>query len=74
MFPREGGAVPRHVLTMIGVTIAFFALLWFGVVVLKQSPGTTLVVSLLTLTLLGFGITYTAGTMRGKGGGTRDEG
>jgi hypothetical protein len=62
---REERAMPRHVLTMLGVVGAFFVLLWVGVVLLKQSPGVTLVISLITLALLGVGITFTAASLRG---------
>lgn len=57
--------MPRHVLTMIAVIAAFFGLLWLGVVVFKASPGAAMVVSLLTVILVGAGITFTSATLRG---------
>jgi hypothetical protein len=47
------------------VTFAFFILLWFGVVVLGQTPTQALVASLLTLFLLSFGITFSLSSLRG---------
>jgi hypothetical protein len=63
----EVWTMPRHVLTMLGVVGAFFVLLWVGVVLLKQSPGVTLVVSLVTLVLVGVGITFSVATLREDG-------
>lgn len=59
--------MPRHVLTMLVVIGAYFALLWVGVVLLKQSPGVTVVVSLVTLILVGIGIAFSAASLRGDG-------
>jgi len=56
--------MPRHVLTLIGTVTTFFGLLWFGVVVLGQTPERALGATLLTLLLLGIGVFYTASTLR----------
>jgi hypothetical protein len=50
---------------MLGVVGAFFVLLWVGVVLLKQSPGVTVVVSLITLILVGIGVAFSAASLRG---------
>lgn len=57
--------MPRHVLTLLVVVGAFFGLLWFGVVVLGQTPGEAMLVSFITLFLLGIGITFSVSTLRG---------
>jgi hypothetical protein len=49
---------------MMATVVAFFGLLWFGVVVMGMSPGITFVVSLFTLTLVGIGIMFTRTTFR----------
>lgn len=51
--------MPKHVLTMIAVVAAFFALLWFGVVVLSQTPGRAMLASIGTLFLIGLGVMFT---------------
>lgn len=51
-----------HGLTMMATVVAFFGLLWFGVVILGMSPGTTFIASLITLTLVGLGIMFTTTT------------
>ena len=58
--------MPRHVITMIAVVGAFFGLLWFGVVVLGQSGGEAMLASLVTLLLLGFGVSFSLSTRRGE--------
>lgn len=63
--------MPRHVLTLLVVTAAFFGLLWFGVVILDQTPGKALVLSFITLFLLGIGVTFSAATL-GEDRGERD--
>lgn len=57
--------VPRHVLTMIGVVFVFFALLWLAVVVMGQSPGEAMLLSFITLFLVGIGVTFTVASARG---------
>ncbi len=57
--------MPRHVLTMIAVVGVFFALLWFGVVVLDQSGGEAMLASIATLFLVGLGITFSTASLRG---------
>ncbi len=56
--------MPRHILTMLVVTGAFFGLLWLGVVILGQTPGEALLLSVITLFLLGIGITFSVATLR----------
>jgi hypothetical protein len=56
--------MPRHVLTMIGLVFAFFVLLWFGIVVLGQTPLRAFAASFLTLFLIGLGITFSTATFR----------
>lgn len=53
-----------HGITMIATVGAFFGLLWFGVFVAGLSPGTALIASLGTLTLVGFGVMFTTSTFR----------
>ena len=60
--------MPRHVITLIAVTAAFFGLLWFGVVVLGQSEGEVILASIATLFLLGIGITFSTSTTRRERG------
>lgn len=63
---RDGRSqVPRHVITMIGVTLAFFALLWLAVVVLGQTPGEAMLLSFITLFLISIGATFTVASARG---------
>jgi hypothetical protein len=57
--------VPKHVLTMVAAVGAFFALLWFGMVVLGQTPGRAMLLSLLTLLLIGLGVSFSAGAFHG---------
>lgn len=57
-------SMPEHVLTLVGFVAAFFGLLWFGTVVLGQTPERALGLSALTLILLGAGALYTASTLR----------
>jgi hypothetical protein len=57
--------VPRHVITLIVVTAAFFGLLWFGVVVLDQNEGEVILASFATLFLIGLGLFFSTATMRG---------
>lgn len=59
--------LPRHVITMIGVVFAFFALLWLAVVVLGQSAGEAMLLSFITLFLVGIGVTFTVASARGEG-------
>jgi hypothetical protein len=56
--------MPRHVLVMLTVVGIYFVMLWVGMVLLKQPPGTTMLVSLATLFLLGLGITFTSATLK----------
>ncbi len=56
--------MPRHVVTLLFTVLAFFGLLWFGVVVLEQSAGTTAAVSLVTMLLLSLGITFSTASLR----------
>lgn len=56
--------MPRHVITLIAVTAAFFGLLWFGVVILGQSEGEVILASIATLFLIGFGISFSASSIR----------
>jgi hypothetical protein len=56
--------MPRHVVTMIVVVAAFFGLLWIAVVLLGQSAGRAMLLALLTLFLIGVGITFTASSIR----------
>ncbi len=56
--------MPRHVLTLLFVTGAFFGLLWLGVVVFGQTPGEALLLSFITLFLLGIGITFSVSSLR----------
>jgi hypothetical protein len=44
--------------------MAFFGLLWLGVVVFQQPPGTTAAVSLVTMILLSLGVTFSTATLR----------
>lgn len=56
--------MPRHVLTLLAVTAAFFGLLWLGVVVLGQTPGEAMLLSFITLFLLSIGVTFSVSTLR----------
>ena len=56
--------MPRHVFVMVAVIIAFFGLIWLGMEILNQPAGTTLVLSFLTLMLVGFGLLYSTATLR----------
>ncbi|HAX24615.1 MAG TPA: hypothetical protein PK593_03355 [Thermomicrobiales bacterium] len=56
--------MPRHILTILAVTVVFFILIWLGVVEFGQTPGKALLLSFGTLFLLGIGITYSASTLR----------
>ena len=51
---------------MIAVVGAFFGLLWFGVVVLGQSGGKSMLASIATLFLIGIGVTFSTSTLRGE--------
>jgi hypothetical protein len=62
----RGGPVPRHVITLIAVTAAFFGLLWFGVVVLNQNEGEVILASFATLFLIGLGIFFSTASTRGE--------
>jgi hypothetical protein len=50
---------------MIAVVGAFFALLWFAMVVLAQTPGRATLLSFLTLLLIGLGVIFSTGSLRG---------
>jgi hypothetical protein len=56
--------MPRHVVVMLLAMMAFFGLLWFGVVVLQQPAGTTAAVSLVTMVLISLGITFSTASLR----------
>jgi len=56
--------MPRHVMVLFLATLAFFGLLWLGVVVLGQPAGTTAAVSLVTMILLSLGITFSTASLR----------
>lgn len=56
--------MPRHIITLLIVTGAFFGLLWMGVVVFNQTPGTAMLLSFITLLLIGLGVTYSVSTLR----------
>lgn len=56
--------MPRHVVVMLLIMMAFFGLLWLGVVVLGQPPGTTAAVSLVTMILLSLGVTFSTTSLR----------
>jgi hypothetical protein len=58
-------SVPKHIYVIMAVTFAFFILLWFGVVILGQTPTQALVASILTLFLLSFGVTFSLTSLRG---------
>jgi hypothetical protein len=64
----RGGPVPRHVITLIAVTAAFFGLLWFGVVVLNQNEGEVILASFGTLFLIGLGVFFSTATTRRERG------
>jgi hypothetical protein len=57
--------VPKHVLTMIATVGAFFALLWFAVVVLGQTAERAMLLSFVTLFLVGLGVTFSVASFRG---------
>ena len=57
--------MPKHILITLVVAVALFGLIWFGVFVMEQTANEALVVSALTIILLGTGIAYTRSTMRG---------
>jgi predicted RND superfamily exporter protein len=61
--------MPRHVIALTVTVVALFALMWFGVFVLRQSPNRALLASVLTIFLLGIGVSYSMSTLRGD---TRD--
>jgi putative flippase GtrA len=61
---RENAGVPRHVISLIVSVIGLFVLMWFGVFVMNQSPNRALLVSALTVFLIGIGVNYSLSTLR----------
>lgn len=57
-------SVPKHVLMTLGVALSLFALIWFGVFVMGQTANEALVVSVITIVLVGAGIAYSRSTLR----------
>lgn len=56
--------MPKHVIALTLTVGAFFTLVWFGVAVLGQSADRTLLVSTLTIFLIGIGVVYSLSTLR----------
>jgi hypothetical protein len=60
----EGNTVPKHVLLTLGVALSLFVLIWFGVFVVGQTANEALLVSVITIVLVGIGIGYSRSTLR----------
>lgn len=59
--------MPKQVLWTTAVVAAFFVLLWFGMVVLEQSPARSFVASVATLVLLSLGLLVTHSAPKDEG-------
>lgn len=56
--------MPKHVLVTIGIALSLFVLIWFGVFVMDQTANEALLVSAITIVLVGIGIAYSRTTLR----------
>lgn len=56
--------MPKHVLITLAIALSLFGLIWFGVFVMEQTANEALVVSVLTVVLIGLGVSYSRASLR----------
>jgi hypothetical protein len=52
----------------VAIVVTLFALVWFGVAILSQTPNEAMLVSAITIILIGAGIRYSRSTLRSDRG------